>query len=339
MNDLPKTIYIEEKVTNHSLTQKILKKLPDIDTKIVEDYKKIGEEKPFKQRANEDKNSLALAEKKGDLIKSIGRMGDGQYYLFHEIDCKYDCEYCYLQYYFQTKVPIIFVNRNEVLDKIEEILKTHPSPYFHVGEVCDALAFDNITEFSKDIANLFWQYGNGKIEFRTKSCNIENLISLKEAPRNVIPSWTMSPEYIVNTIEHKTPGFNLRLNAAKKCQESGYIVGIRLDPLFKYENWKNDYREMVTKILSHLDVNKIDYISLGAVKMHRNLVDAISERFPDSMTILGELVPAEDGKYRPIKFERVEMYRKTVEWINELAPELKIELSLESNDIKELVFN
>ena len=339
METTPNTIYIEEKVLNHPLTQKILNKLPNAQTQIIEDYKKIGEEKPFAQRADEDKDSLALAYKKGDLIKSIGRMEEGQYYLFHEIDCKYDCEYCYLQYYFQTKVPIIFVNRDEVLSEIENVLKSHSNPYFHVGEVCDALAFDNLTEFSKDISDLFSKYKNGKIEFRTKSTNIDNLISSNCNSLNIIPSWTMSPEYIVETIEHKTPSFNERLRAAKKCQEHGYTVGVRLDPIFKYENWENDYQNTVESILTTLDTTKIDYLSLGTVKMHRNLVEVISRRFPDSMTILGELVPADDGKFRPIKFERVEMYRKMITWIREIAPELKIELSLESDDIKELVYN
>ena len=89
---------------------------------IVEDYKRIGDEKSFTRRAYEDKSCLALDYKKGELVKSIGRMESGQYYLFHKIDCRYDCEYCYLQYYFQTKVPVIFVNREDVLSRIKNIL-------------------------------------------------------------------------------------------------------------------------------------------------------------------------------------------------------------------------
>lgn len=337
METSPDKIYVEHNVAQHSLTKKILNKLPEVPTELVEDYKSIGQSKPFKKRAAEDKNSLAIAEKKGDVIKSIGRMGDGQFYLFHEIDCKYDCEYCYLQYYFQTKVPVIFVNREQVLENIEDLLKSHKSPYFHVGEVCDALAFDNLTDFSKDVADLFLRYDNGKIEFRTKSTNIQNLISFQDVPENLIPSWTMSPEFIVSSVEHKTPSFNERLLAAKKCQEKGYRVGIRLDPIFKYEGWESDYRKMTEKLLNTLNPERIDYISLGTVKMHKNLVEAITKRFPDSMTILSELIPTEDGKYKPVKFDRVEIYRKMVEWIREFTPEIKIELSLESQEVKELV--
>lgn len=334
----PDKIYIEEKVRFSPLTSKILTRLPNSQVLYVVDYREIGEEKPFAVRADQDKNSIALAEKKGEVLKSIGRMEEGQYYLFHEIDCRYDCEYCYLQYYFQTKVPVIFVNRDEVLVKIEEILRSHFSPYFHVGEVCDALAFDDLTDFSLSISKLFSKYRNGVIEFRTKSTNIGNLLSINDPPMNIIPSWTMSPEVVVRAIEHKTPSFTERLNAAKKCQEAGYIVGVRLDPIITFKNWENDYRGIVEEILTFLDPMRIDYISLGTVKLHKLLIDAIKSRFPDSTTILGELVPSNDGKYRNTKFERVDVYRKMSRWIREYDKNIRIELSIESQDVEELVF-
>ncbi len=221
---------------------------------------------------------------------------------------------------------------------MEDILKIHESPYFHVGEVCDALAFDELTEFSKTVAPLFNRYQNGKIEFRTKSVNINNLLSLNDVPSNLIPSWTLSPIYINETIEHGTPSVNERLEAAKKCQNAGFTVGIRLDPVFRYKRWEYDYKNLISEILTTLDPRKIDYITIGSVKLHKNLLDSIRKRFPDSPVILGEIVPAVDGKYRYIKFNRVDMYRKIGKWIKDIDNKIKIELSLESDDINELVF-
>src|SRR3989337_256480 len=335
----PDKLYIEEKVKYYPLTEKIICKLAPISVEFVDDYRKIGEEKPLHQRAAEDKNSLALGEKKGEVLKSIGRMEDGEYYLFHEIDCMYDCEYCYLQYYFPTKIPVIFVNRDEVLKKIEEVLKTHPHPYFHVGEVCDALAFDHITEFSLDIYGLFSEYENGIIEFRTKSTNISNLTSIKNPPKNIIPSWTFSPERVAKSIEHKTPSFEERLLAAKECQEAGYTVGVRLDPMILYDGWEGDYKEMVEELFSALDSRKIDYISLGTIKLHKLLVEAMRERFPENQILLDDLVPSVDGKYKYLKFKRVDVYRKMISWIIRLNYPLEIKLSMESREVKDIVFN
>ncbi|MCZ6790974.1 MAG: hypothetical protein O7C70_04175 [Candidatus Dadabacteria bacterium] len=338
MIQIPEKIYVEEGVSNHPFTKKILSKIDRTPIIYVEDYKKIGEDKPFTQRADEDKNSLALANKKGELVKSIGRMDHGQFYLFHEIDCKYDCEYCYLQYYFQTKVPVVFVNRDEVLEKIEEILMSFDNPYFHVGEVCDALAFDDLTEFSLDIAELFSRHENGTIEFRTKSTNVENLISIKNPPRNIIPSWTFSPQKIAETIEHKTPSFNERLSAAKRCQEAGYTVGVRLDPIIRIPGWEDQYRLIVEELLTTLDTQKIDYIALGTPKHNKVLFEVIKKRFPESPTILGEIFPSTDGKYKYLKFQRVQIYKTMISWIREFSQDIKVDLSIESNEVKELVF-
>ncbi len=331
-------IYVEETILHHPYTKKILSKLDSGPIVYIDDYKKIGLEKSFNQKADEDKNSLALASKKGELVKSIGRMSEGQFYLFHEIDCKYDCEYCYLQYYFQTKVPVIFVNRDEVLRNIEELLSEFDSPYFHVGEVCDALAFDDLTEFSIDITELFKKYPNGTIEFRTKSTNVENLISIDDTPKNVIPSWTFSPQKVADLIEHKTPSFKDRLLAAKKCQDSGYTVGIRLDPIIRIPEWEEEYKKIVEELLRTLDSKQIDYISLGTPKHNKVLLETVKKRFPASPTILGEFFPSADGKYKYLKFHRVDIYKKMISWIRELDSQIKIDLSIESDEVKELVF-
>lgn len=336
---IPQKLYIEKGVQNHPYTQRIVRKLDDVPVEYVDEYKKIGSYKSFTERASQDKHSLALGYKKGELVKSIGRMQSGQYYLFHELDCRYDCEYCYLQYYFETKVPVVFVNRDEVLSEIERVLTSEDTPYFHAGEICDSLALDHITDFSVDICELFRRYENGMIEFRTKSTNVDNLVSTSRPALNVIPSWTFSPHFVAETIEHRTPGLTERINAARRCQEAGYTVGVRLDPVFRYRGWEEDYRSMVEEIFSSLDAQKIDYISLGSVKLHKNLIEAVSKRFPGSMVILGEVVPGNDGKFRPIKFDRVDTYRKMISWIRSHAPGMEIKLSLESDDVRELVFS
>jgi len=336
---LPKKLFVEKSIKSHYLTKRIKSKLPHTPIEYVNDYREIGKDKPFPEMATEYKDYIALAERKGEFVKNIGRMNEEQYYLFHELDCHYDCEYCYLQYYFQTKIPVIFVNRDELLEKIEEILISDKQPYFHVGEVCDALALDHLTDFSKEVIPLFSKYKNGSIEFRTKSVNVENLISIEDVPNNVIPSWTFSPTSIANIVEHKTPSFSDRLIAAKKCQKAGYTVGVRIDPMIRVDNWEEKYVEMINEILTELDKNKIDYITLGTIKMHKNLLEKIKLRYPKSDSVLGEIFPSNDGKYRYLKFQRVEMYKKLTNAINRLAPRIKIELSLESNEVNDLVFS
>jgi hypothetical protein len=96
---------------------------------------------------------------------------------------------------------------------------------------------------------------------------------------------------------------------------------------------------MVEELLFALDSRKIDYVSLGTVKFHKLLVDAIRERSPETPILLSELVPSNDSKYRYLKFQRVDVYRKMVSWIRGLDGRLEIKLSMESEEVHSLVFN
>ncbi len=64
----PDKLYIEKDVVDFELTKKIIGRLDSVDIEYVEDYKKIGFDKNFVDRANEDKDSLALGQKKGEVL-------------------------------------------------------------------------------------------------------------------------------------------------------------------------------------------------------------------------------------------------------------------------------
>ena len=96
---------------------------------------------------------------------------------------------------------------------------------------------------------------------------------------------------------------------------------------------------MVEELFSVLDFQKIDYISLGTIKLHKLLVEAMMERFPESSILFDELIPSNDGKFKYLKFKRVDVYRKMISWIIRLNYPLEIKLSMESREVKDIVFN
>jgi hypothetical protein len=76
---------------------------------------------------------------------------------------------------------------------------------------------------------------------------------------------------------------------------------------------------------------------LGTPKHNKVLFEAIKKRFPESPTILGEIFPSTDGKYKYLKFQRVHIYKTMISWIRELAQDIRVDLSIESDEVKELV--
>ena len=95
---------------------------------------------------------------------------------------------------------------------------------------------------------------------------------------------------------------------------------------------------MLEDLLLTLDTKQIDYITLGTLKHNKVLFEAIKKRFPTSPTILGEIFPSGEGKYKYLKFLRIDTYRKMVSWIKKIDKNLRIELSLESKDVAAAVF-
>lgn len=337
----PAVLYIEERIRDNPLTAAILEKLPGVEMEFIESYQTLGW-KQFhpNQRFKKEKRGLALAHKDGEMVKEVERdlyrTTPNEYYIVHSQGCPFDCQYCFLYDYLDHQVPTIFVNYGDLLQSIRDIIASKPAErlVFHTGEFSDALAFDHITNLSQPLVELFAEYENASVEFRTKSANVENLIGRHHNGRTII-SWTFSPQRVVQLFEYGTASADERIAAARACQNAGYNVGLRLDPLIRYSEWENDYRELIEKMAAQLNPDLISDCSLGVFRYTARLGRIIRERFPKSYLRLEESAPGGDGKYRYLKHLRIEMYQKISGWLRLRFPDLKIDLCMESPEVEQ----
>ncbi len=343
----PKKIFIEKDVVNSSVTRQILNKLPDITVEYIDDYRSIRVEgETVDYVFKKSKEYLALAGKRGELVKQFrcrdGIVGNMEYFISHGNNCRLDCEYCFLQCYFDNAVPTVFVNHDEMLDEITDILlaESDKKTVFHAGELCDALAFDDLTGLSCKLIPLFSEYPNARLELRTKTTTIENLLNLKTSD-NIVVSWTFSPQIIVDTHEHKTPSLEERIRAAENVQTAGYNVGICLDPIILCDDWFDHYKTMLEMLIERLDIGKVKFISLGGFRYLPSLFKVIRERNPQTTILMGEFVPCVDGKYRYFRPIRAEVYKEIGKVIRALTKDVKISLCMETpevwNSVKEVL--
>lgn len=351
-----KRIFVEDGARNYPLASAILQKLPEVERQTIANFQELANLE-FK----EGKRSLALMVKKGRAVKDFppaGRplraprmgqeTGPGQksarpclpagrkeLYVFAAQGCPYDCHYCYLQAYSQNPAPIIFVNTSDILKAVEEAIWKfrHQRPYFHAGELADALVFDPLTDFSKSLIDLFNHYPEATLELRTKSTRIANLLSTPHK-QNIISSWTFSPQEVVRLYEAGTPSLKLRINAARRCQEAGYLIGLRFDPIIRICGWQKAYEEMMEAITSELDLERIESAVLGCFRYTRALERIIRLRFPKDLLLLDEFVLTEDGKFRYFKPLRVQMYRYIIGLLRKRAPKLPISLCMETAEVR-----
>lgn len=336
----PESLYIEHEARAYPLTQEILARWPDLPVQYIESYHDMAvRQLGLNRRIAMEKRALILAVKKGEMVKHVERdlfrPTPNEYYIIHSMGCPFDCEYCFLYDYLDHQRPTIFVNVPDLLVRLEEVIEAHSGEdnlVFHAGEFSDALAYDHLTNLSTPLVELFARKARARLELRTKSDYVENLLGLAHGGRTVV-SWTFNAQEVVQSIEHRTATLAQRLIAAQRVQAHGYWVGLRFDPLVWFPKWREGYRAMIAQIFTVLDPALISDVSLGVFRATPGLKHVVQQRVRRSWLLAGEMVLCADGKYRYSKPVRREMYRALVTWIREFAPQLKIESCMESPEV------
>ncbi len=311
-------IDIEEGAQNFSLTEDIKKRLKEIPDNTVllnnESY----------EYTDMDKETLRLLSFKGEFLKPCPGTNNyiccGYQILNIGTNCPLDCSYCILQAYFNKPSLRVFVNLENELARVAQIIDNSPEKLFRIGtgEFTDSLALDEIHRFSGLLSEFIQKKKNSVIEYKTKTTEIKRLFDIKTRERLII-SWSLNSPYIVSHEEHKAPSLEQRLTAAKKCQDEGFITGFHFDPLIIHSGWKEQYMKTIDLMDKYLDPQKIIWISMGCIRFVPALKKIILKRHPDTIILDGEFIQGLDGKFRYFKPVRIEMYKFMRNLIEEWA--------------------
>ena len=246
-------IYVEKELTDHPQWEIIKKRFPKSEIEEVTSYSDyFGKfRKPYLQKRT--KLNLFVANKKGQLVKeapeAYGWGNEKHYYYIHAYNCIYECEYCYLQGYFDSPDIVLFLNHEEIYKEMESLVKQNKdSIWFHAGEFSDSLALSHLTGEISYYYPFFKEHKNAKLELRTKSANIKELLK-QEALNNVFTSFSLGGSEQVTQLEHKTAPLGARLKAMKTLTEAGHQVAVHFDPIVYNENYISQYAELVNNLI------------------------------------------------------------------------------------------
>lgn len=325
-------IWIDKTALLYPSTHIIRERLSKVPSDVVEDVR-ILKHPSDPDRA---KRQLVLTVNRGTHLRPCqgaceGVVCCGYYTIDIASGCPCDCSYCILQHYISNNpMTTIYVNIEEILGNVRRELEANPSRNFRIGtgELSDSLAYDHITDYSKIIVSFFATQPNATFEFKTKTVNIGNLLSLKSRGRTVV-SWSLNPQRIIDSEERNSSSLMERLDAARKCVDAGYRVGFHFDPMINYKGWEGDYREVVELVFKKVPHSCVAWISLGSLRFPKELKAVAEKRFPHSDIFCGEFIPA-NGKMRYFRPLREEMYRKMRGWISEKAPGILPYLCMET---------
>jgi spore photoproduct lyase len=298
-------IYIESSVKKNPRAKKIIEKFPKA---LVQEIEKIEDifarvKRPYLQKREE--LNLFLGEKKGQLVKdapdAYGLSGEPHYYFIHAYNCIYECNYCYLQGYFDSPDLVLFLNHEDICKEIEDIARENykegNSSWFHAGEFSDSLALSHLTGELPIYHELFSKLSFAKLELRTKSANIKEIAQL-EPKDNIIITFSLSPADKIKNNDLKTPSLKARLQAIKTLADLGHPIGIHFDPVVFDENFTDKYNELIKDMLEILPESSLEYISVGVVRFTKDVYTQVQKNYPESELLSNELVKSFDGKIR-----------------------------------------
>ncbi|MCB4755938.1 MAG: hypothetical protein LHV69_02730 [Elusimicrobia bacterium] len=327
----PRIIYVEDAVSDASLVRKFGAAFPQAAITPIPRLKEFLKGKPFAiADYNRRTEALFIVRQITDYFEPCPctkkAVHCGYNIMNLGLGCPFECTYCYLQEY--QDVPGIVIPAN-----IEDFFKTFDPKKLKrgvfggvrvgTGEFTDSLVLDHITGFSSTLIDFFRQFPEVFFEFKTKSVNIGNILTSAPAP-NVVVSWSLNPQKIIDSEEAMTAPLDDRLKAARTLTEAGHRVGFHFDPIIDTEGWEKDYAETVEALFSHVDPQHIAWISLGTLRFAPPLKKIIENRFPRSALLDEELLLDFDGKMRYEKSRREYLLEKMLGWIRNHAPSVPV---------------
>ncbi len=341
----PSKIYIEKSARPFALTQTILNRLPEVPYEEIGDVRALMEDiRQQRDPIGVGKRVLFLAYDRGQSFKPFPEAEQYlscDYFTLHVAEgCDLECSYCILQAYLTNPMLTVFVNIEEMLENLQQILNQNPDRFFRIGtgQLADSLSLDHITGFSEILVPFFARQKNALLELKTKSANIARLEALNPQG-NTIVSWSMNSQRVQEQEEHKCASLNERLACAQKiASRPGWRVAFHFDPILDYPDWETEYAEIFRSVFTPIAHNKIAWASLGCLRMMPQLKPIMEERFPKSNAAYAEWITGMDGKLRYFKPRRIEIYKKAVGLIRALAPTVTLYLSMESPEVWERVF-
>jgi spore photoproduct lyase len=255
-------------------------------------------------------------------------------------NCPMDCSYCFLQEHLAANPGFqVYANYQDAFDELDKLARSGSGRSFRIGtgEMADSLALDSLTAISRDLVSYFAKHHNLMLELKTKTDEIDNLLTVDPQGRTVV-SWSLSPTRVFTSSEHRTAAPQSRIKAARRVLDAGYQVGFHLDPLIAYPGAEEDYLDLLDCVFDEIPAKAIAFFSIGGLRMTPALWSTARRRFPADAMLLGEEVLGLDGRYRTFTPLRFGLFAKLRERIMKTRPDVPVYLCMETASAYRRVF-
>jgi len=179
--------------------------------------------------------------------------------------CPFQCSWCFLKATYRGLFPFmaVHVRYDKILKKILRHVNGVSTPVtFNMGELQDGLALEHLTGAAQTLIPFFGRLPNAFLFALTKCDSVEPVLGLPHNGHTIL-AWSLNAPEVSRQFEIGAPSFEQRLAAARRAQEDGYPIRIRLDPIVPLVGWEKIYADTIGRIFAEIAPQRI---TLGTLR-------------------------------------------------------------------------
>ena len=219
--------------------------------------------------------------------------------------CGFDCSYCSIQSFYNEDTITFNTNLKEKLLS----LPIDENQIYHIGtgQSSDSLMWGNRGGVLEALIAFAKTHPNVILELKTKSDNVSYLLQ-NDYPPNIITTWSLNPQIIIQNEERLTASLHERLEAAQKIHDKGRLVGFHFHPMIWFEGWQEAYGKVFEELLWRFDPDRVAMVSLGTLTFIKPVMKKLRQRGMRSKILQMPLVDAAGKLSYPLPIKE-EMFR------------------------------
>ena len=206
----------------------------------------------------------------------------------------------------------------------------------NISEYSDVLGLDHITHHMDELMQLVHNDRHFHIKFRTKTANIQNLLKY-DGKNQLKVTFGINTDHVIKNYEKGTASLTERIAAINALgQRGGYEIDLAIEPIIKYKGYESDYRALIKRIITDINLSDVANIKVGTVRYKTRLKNYIKSTHPNSglITRNQKLVAPQKGdkRWRYSKDERIKIYSLIRDELKNV-PSVKLGLGSENPEL------
>lgn len=186
--------------------------------------------------------------------------------------CSFACSYCSIQsFYSNNQIRVV----SDLKQHLENMTLDENVWHIGTGQSSDSLLLGDDYGTLTALDGFARKHPQIIIELKTKSARTDWL-DLNLAP-NIVSTWSVNADTFSRNEEHMAANVDARLEAAKKCAQKGRLIGFHIHPMCYFKGWKEEYGNLVKKIVSFADSKQTVMVGIGTLTFTKQNLRTIRE--------------------------------------------------------------